>query len=130
MKSITLKVLSSKFKENTDWKFVPVCFFSASKIVIGPVDNLGKSFQEVFNRTDNWISEGFGWIIESIDTEYVNISNFNPLPGSSYIELHEKLRNSKKCLINIKNSDNESFLWCHLKHLKIERRLLIMIFRY
>ena len=114
--------------------------FSASKIVIGPVDNLGKSFQEVFNRTDNWISEGFGWIIESIDTEYVNISNFNPSPGSSHIELHEKLRNSKKCLINIKNSDNESFLWCHIKHLsplkqhpekkQIERRLLIMIFRY
>ena len=28
-----------------------------------------------------------------------------------------KLRNSKKDLINIKNNDNKFFLWCHIRHL-------------
>ena len=29
------------------------------------------------------------------------------------------LKNSKKCLINIKNNDNKCFLWCHIKHLNL-----------
>ena len=54
---------------------------------------------------------------ESIDVEYVNVSIYSPLSGSSYIELPDKLRNPKKDLINIKNNDNKSFLWCPIRHL-------------
>ena len=46
-----------------------------------------KSFQEVLYRIDNWIDKGSGWIIESIDGEYVNISAYSLLIGSAYIEL-------------------------------------------
>ena len=28
-----------------------------------------------------------------------------------------KLKNSMKGLINIKNNDNKCFLWCHIRHL-------------
>ena len=48
---------------------------------------LTTSFQEVFIRIDNWISEGSGWVIESIDAEYINISICNPSSGSSYIKI-------------------------------------------
>ena len=44
----------------------------------------------------NWISEESGWIAEPIDAEYVNISIYSPLSGSSYIELPDKLRTQKK----------------------------------
>ena len=71
---ITLKVLLSKCKENTDIEFAPVYFNSITNTVIGPADNIDQPCQEVFYRIDNWISEGSGWIIESIDTEYVNTS--------------------------------------------------------
>ena len=36
--------------------------------------DLDKSFQEVLYKINNWISKGSGWIIESVNTEYVNIS--------------------------------------------------------
>ena len=39
---------------------------------------LDKFFQEILYRIDNWINEGSGWVIESIDAEYVNISVFSP----------------------------------------------------
>ena len=39
--------------------------------------------QDILYRIDNWINEGFGWVIKSIDAEYVNISAFSPLSGSS-----------------------------------------------
>ena len=47
----------------------------------------------------------------------INIVNYNPLKGSSYIDLPQELRNSAKGLINMKNKDNECFRWCHIRHL-------------
>ena len=79
--------------------------------------DLDKSFQEILYRIDNWINEGSDWIIESIGAEYVNISIFSPLSGSSYIELPRRLKNSMKVLINTKNNDNKCFIWCHIRHL-------------
>ena len=57
------------------------------------------------------------WVIDIIDSHYINVTLYKPLNGSSYIELPTKLRNSKKGLINIKNKDNECFRWCHIRHL-------------
>ena len=68
-------------------------------------------------RIDNWSNEGSGWIIESIEAQYMNISIYSPLSGSTYIELPDKLKNPMKGLINIKNNDNKYFLWCHIRHL-------------
>ena len=68
---------------------------------------LDRSFQEVLYKIDNWINEGSGRVIESINGEYVNISIYNLLSGSPYIELPHKLRNSMKGLINIKINENK-----------------------
>ena len=78
---------------------------------------LDKSFQEILYRIDNWINEGSGWVIESIEAEYVNISIYIPLSEGSSIELTNKLKNSMKGLINIKNNDSKCLLWCHIRHL-------------
>ena len=64
-----------------------------------------------------WISEGSGWTIDRVDNNYINVVNYKPLNGSSYIELPTELKNSSKGLINIKNKDDECFRWCHIRHL-------------
>ena len=46
-----------------------------------------RSSQEIIYRIDNWINEVSGWIVESIQSQYVNISIYTPLSGSTYIEL-------------------------------------------
>ena len=53
-----------------------------------------------------------GCIIESIDSQYINISTFRPLSGGSCIKLPAELKNTKKGLINIKNNDQKCFFWC------------------
>ena len=68
-------------------------------------------------KIDNWINEGSGWVIESVEGEYVNISVFRPLSGSTYIKLSCRLKNPMQGLINTKNNDNKCFLWCHIRHL-------------
>ena len=64
-----------------------------------------------------WISEGSGWTIQSVDNHYLNIVKYEPMKGSSYIKLPQELRHNNKGLINIKNEDNECFRWCHIRHL-------------
>ena len=54
----TLKVLLKKYKENTDREFATIYFNSTTKTVIGPKYGLKKSFQEVFNIINNWMTEG------------------------------------------------------------------------
>ena len=84
--------------------------------------DLDKSFQEILYRIDKWINKGSVWITESTEAQYVNISIYSPLIGSAYIELPDKLKNPMKGLINIKNNDNECFLWCHIRHLNLVKR--------
>ena len=57
--------------------------------------SLKNTFQEMY-RVDNWINEGSGWIVELIESRYINISTYRPLSGSSYIKLPVELRSSKK----------------------------------
>ena len=56
-----------------------------------------------------WINNGSGWIIELIESQYINISIYRPLSGSSYIYLPVELRSLRKGLISIKNKDKNFF---------------------
>ena len=47
-------------------------------------------FQEILYKIDNWINEGSGWIVELIEYRYINISNYRPLSGNSYVKLPQK----------------------------------------
>ena len=93
---ITVKVLLSKEKGNGDIEYSPVYFNSITKTVINSEFSLDKSFQEIWYRIDNWINEGSGWIIKSINGEYVNISMYSPLIRSSLVKLPNELNNPKK----------------------------------
>ena len=120
---MTVAVLIYKHKISGEIQYAPVYFNSATKTVINcDKFDLDKSFQEVLYSIDNWINEGSDWIIESINGEYVNISAYSPLIGSTYIELRNGLRNPMKGLINIKNNGNKCFLWCHIRHLNLVKR--------
>ena len=114
---ITVKVLLKKYKLNEEIEFAPVYFNSLTKIVTNKRFKLQNAFQEILYRIDCWINEGSGWIIESIESQYINILTYRPLLGNSYIDLPIELRSPKKGLINIKNKDQKCFLWCHVRHI-------------
>ena len=109
----------SKDKVYGDTEYSAVYFNSASKTVINSKYHLDKSFQEILYRIDNWMNEGSGWITKSINGEYVNISFYSPLIGSTYIKLPAKLKDPMEALINIKNNENKCFVWCHIRHLNL-----------
>ena len=54
------------------------------------------AFQKILCGIDNWINEGSGWIVELIESQYVNISTYRPLSGSFYAQLPAELRRPKR----------------------------------
>ena len=100
---ITVKVLLKKYKLDGEIEFRPVYFNSVTKTVTNHIFRLEKSFEEILHAIDVWINNGSGWIIELIKSQYINISTYRPLSGSSYLDLPVELRSPKKGLINFKN---------------------------
>ena len=98
-----------KYKPHEEIEFTPVYFNSSAKTIINNRFKLEHAFQEILYRVDFWINKGSAWIIESIESQYINISNYKPLAGSSYIDLPIELKHPKKGLINIKNNDQKCF---------------------
>ena len=113
---ITVEVLLKKYKPNGEIELTPVYFNSSTKTIINHIYKLKKSFQEILYRIDAWINRGSGWIIESIESQYINISTYRPLVGRSYIDLPKELKHPRKGLINIKNNDQKCF-YGHVRHI-------------
>ena len=114
---ITVEVLLKKYKHNEEIEFRQDYFNSVTKTVTNHIFKLEKSFEEVLYIIDVWINNGSGWIIGSIESQYINISTYRPLLGSYYMDLPVELRSPRKGIINIKNKDKKCFLWCHARHI-------------
>ena len=115
----TLKVTFWK-PQDDGWIYNTALFNSKPQTLINNIsisDSLQLTKQQILNFVAQWISEGSGWTIQSVDSHFINLVKYEPLKGSSYIQLPAELRNSAKGLINLKNDDNECFRWCHIRHL-------------
>ncbi|EDO48021.1 predicted protein [Nematostella vectensis] len=76
-------------------------------------------FYDLFDTMVNYLLElierfqnkGSGWRFDQVEYFDINIDPFEPLSGSSYIQLPSKLA-SKQAIINVKNkNDHECFKW-------------------
>ena len=85
--------------------------------------SLENSFQEILYMIDIWINKGSGWNAESIESQYINISTYRPLAGSSYMDLPVELKSPRKGLINIKNKDQKCFYGVMLGILILQKNI-------
>ena len=93
---ITVQILLKKYKPYGEIKFAPVYFSSLRKLVINNRFKLEEIYQEILYMIDAWINKGSGWIIESIESQYFNISVYKPLLGNSYIDLPSEFQGPRK----------------------------------
>ena len=106
---ITVKVLLKKYKLNGEIELAPVYFNSETKTVLNHRFKLENYFQKILYMVDVWINEGSGWIVESIESQYINISTYRSLSGSSYVDLLVELKSPRKGLIIIKKKIKNVF---------------------
>ena len=98
-----VETLQVKFlKQSNDKNILKNGYFnSITDLIINETDiklAIQASQQQILNKIAQWISEGSGWTIQSIENHYINTVNYSPLKGSSYIELPQELRNVLKVL--------------------------------
>ena len=81
-------------------------------------ENLGNNYevaeemiQEMIEAMENYNKRGSNWIFKKVIRLDVNFVRWNPLGGSAWIPLPEKLA-QKKAVINMKNQDEFCFKWC------------------
>ena len=71
---------------------------------------------------DVWINNGFGWNVELIESQYINISTYVRLSGSFYIKLPVELRSANKEVINFKKKERKCFLWCNVRQNNLSKK--------
>lgn len=71
---------------------------------------------EISNKISNFEKKDSGWSLLKIKHMDMNVNKFNPLRGSSYIDLPLDIKH-KYAVINVKNNDNECFRWAILSGL-------------
>ena len=122
----TLKVTLNKRQENKLILITKTTFFnSKTKTLINAMEInevLQSSREELVKAIAQWLSEGSGWTIQSVDAHYINLTQYQPLQGSSYIELPTELKHPNKGLINLQNKDDCCFAWCHVRHLNPQEK--------
>lgn len=89
-------------------------FGTKNKILYQSYD-FQRLYSEVLNcfkrKVEEFQQRDSGWAILNNSHLEININKFQPLRGSSFIELPKYIRNKKACL-NIQNKDQCCFLWC------------------
>ena len=74
------------------------------------VDEIEEEIQKVEQ------AEGSGWVFLEVENLTLHTDIWDPIKGSSYIDLPRELKN-KKAIVNMQNKDNKCFLWSVLRAL-------------
>ena len=72
--------------------------------------NFNHFVDQVRGEIEAWSERGSGWVVDEILEAIINVAQYQPLKGGSYMPLPEKLKN-KKAIINIQNRDDQCLRW-------------------
>ena len=117
--SLVLKVEMTKAQGDGKRKVQQPYFSSKPYTILSQHDienAIEEGHQRIDSQIDKWTKEGSGWVVSRVVCLYVNIAKYQPLKGSSYIELPKYLQ-TKKAIVNVKNQDNECLKWALLSAL-------------
>ena len=96
-------------------------FHSIGQKIITESTDPHEIYKEMFNEMEEEVqkvehAEGSGWVFVEVENLTLHTDIWDPIKGSSYIDLPKELKN-KNAIINMKNEDNKCFLWCVLRAL-------------
>ena len=117
--SLVLKVEMTKTTADGKTKVQTPYFASKPYTILSQHDienAIDKGHQAIDAQMDKWTCQGSGWVVTRVMCLYVNIAKYQPLTGSSYMELPKYLK-KKEAIINIKNQDDECLKWALLSAL-------------
>ena len=79
------------------------------------------NFKKINLDIEKYQNNGSGWYFKNIKELQINVVEYSPQKGSSYIDLPRWIK-LKKAIVNPKNKDDKFFLWCILRYLHPKQR--------
>ena len=73
--------------------------------------------------------KGSGWSLPQILSLTININKYEPMKGSSYIELPKEILMKKAC-VNVQNKDDQCFKWSILAALHPQEKNAERVSKY
>ena len=111
--SVGLEVIFKR-EVNATYEYTdpPIRFYTKQEAIFTAEDiDLSKQFSEINARIESFIQKGSQWRLSSLETLWLDIAEYKPLKGSSYIPLPDALKN-KHAIVNIKNDDENCLRYC------------------
>ena len=77
-------------------------------------ENLNRAIPYLLELLEKWTQIGSGWVVNRVQTLWMEVAKYQPLRGGSYLPLSAAVRN-KKAVINPKNmNDDDCLEWTFL----------------
>ena len=73
-------------------------------------EDLNRAIPYLLELLETWTQRVSGWVIDRVQTLWLDIVRYQPMRGGSYIPLPAALM-SKKAVINVKNKDDQFLRW-------------------
>lgn len=114
--------LSCDFKlAKHDSELIELKYFNTKNMSIIPSTDLKEWYQvnavqPIVKQMEELQEKNSGWTLYTINSLSVNVNKYNPMRGSSYIELPNSIKMKKAC-VNVENNDNKCFMWAVLSAL-------------
>ena len=94
---------------------VEIKTFNTRNEVISNITNLDDWYkkyilEKILRKLEEFQERDLGWALSKILHLKVHINKYEPISGSSYIDLPADIK-LKKAVVNVKNDDNFCFLW-------------------
>lgn len=71
---------------------------------------LDQALPHIQEILEKWTQRGSWWVVDRVETLWLDIARYRPLRGGSYIPLPTALKN-KKAVINVQNKDDHCLKW-------------------
>ena len=95
-------------------------YFNCKQIIVLPGDDfeelLINPLAGILLQVDEFQEKGSGWIFNEVKQMDVHIAKYQPLRGSTFVQLPNYIRN-KRAVVNVQNNDNKCFVWAILSAL-------------
>ena len=73
-------------------------------------EDLNRAIPYLLELLEKWTQRGSGWVVDRVQTLWLDIARYQPLRGGSYIPLPAAVR-AKKAVINVNNRDDHCLRW-------------------
>ena len=107
-----LAVLSTLSKEDSTDEVKP--YFRCKQTVITESSDISPSLENAFQvmqeSLERFTHRGSGFSLDGVERLHLDIANYIPLKGGSYIDLPAYYKN-KKAIVNVKNNDDQCLRW-------------------